>query len=318
MRHQKKRHKLGRARAHRKATLAALSTALIEHKRITTTVTRAKALRVYVEPLINRAKEDSTHNRREVFRRLQSKQAVTELFSEVATKIGDRPGGFTRVVKLGRRAGDAAEMAVIELVDYNDVKPEGASTGKKKTRRSRRSKSSDAPAQKPKAAAKTPKTEANADDLTKVWGVGPVFAGALKDAGITTYDALARADLDALRAAIAAGSDASDAAANEETWAEQAAFLAKGDQEGHDAYVEKLKSGDEPTEAEADAPAATEAEASDEPTAEDASTQSDDAPEAPANDETIHPDTPQGETTGTGEPPPEGGKGVSGGSQHRG
>lgn len=137
MRHQKKRHKLGRARAHRKATLAALSTALIEHKRITTTVTRAKALRVYVEPLINRAKEDSTHNRREVFRRLQSKQAVTELFSEVATKIGDRPGGFTRVVKLGRRAGDAAEMAVIELVDYNDVQP-GGSAGGGRRRRTRR------------------------------------------------------------------------------------------------------------------------------------------------------------------------------------
>lgn len=316
MRHQKTIKKLGRTAAHRKATLAAMATALIEHKRIETTLPKAKALRSYVEPLINRAKEDTTANRRQVFRRLQSKDAVKELFGDIAVQIGDRPGGYTRVVKLGLRQGDAAEVAIIELVDYNDVKPEGASTGKKKTRRSRRSKSSDAPAQKPKAAAKTPKTEANADDLTKVWGVGPVFAGALKDAGITTYDALARADLDALRAAIAAGSDASDAAANEETWAEQAAFLAKGDQEGHDAYVEKLKSGDEPTEA--DAPAATEAEASDEPTAEDASTQSDDAPEAPANDETIHPDTPQGETTGTGEPPPEGGKGVSGGSQHRG
>ncbi len=137
MRHQKKRHRLGRSHAHRKATLAALSTALITHKRITTTVHRAKALRVYVEPLLNRAKEDSTHNRREVFRHLQSKEAVTELFGDVATKIGDRPGGYTRVVKLGRRAGDAAEMAVIELVDYNDVRPGGAAGGGRK-RRTRR------------------------------------------------------------------------------------------------------------------------------------------------------------------------------------
>ena len=137
MRHQVKRHRLGRGHAHRKATLAALSTALIAHKRITTTVTRAKALRVYVEPLLNRAKEDTTHNRREVFRHLQNKEAVTTLFSDVASKIGDRPGGYTRVVKLGRRAGDAAEMAIIELVDYNDVRPGGAAGGGRK-RRTRR------------------------------------------------------------------------------------------------------------------------------------------------------------------------------------
>ena len=137
MRHQRKRHRLGRSHAHRKATLAALSTALIAHKRITTTVTRAKALRMYVEPLLNRAKEDTTHNRREVFRHLQSKDAVTELFGDVATRLGDRQGGYTRVVKLGQRAGDGAEMAVIELVDYNDVQPGGAAGGGRK-RRTRR------------------------------------------------------------------------------------------------------------------------------------------------------------------------------------
>ncbi|HEX7069325.1 MAG TPA: 50S ribosomal protein L17, partial [Rhodothermales bacterium] len=136
MRHQRKRHRLGRDHAHRKATLAALSTALIAHKRITTTVSRAKALRIYVEPLLNRAKEDTTHNRREVFRHLQSKEAVKELFGEVAPKLIDRQGGFTRVVKLGQRVGDAAEMAVIELVDYNDVQPGGAAAGRK--RRTRR------------------------------------------------------------------------------------------------------------------------------------------------------------------------------------
>ncbi|ARA91813.1 50S ribosomal protein L17 [Rhodothermaceae bacterium RA] len=136
MRHRNKGYKLGRTSAHRKATLAALSTALIEHKRITTTVTKAKALRMFVEPLINRAKVDSTHNRREVFRHLQNKAAVKELFGEIATQIGDRPGGYTRIVRLGQRAGDGAEMAIIELVDYNDVKPEGsAGSGRKRTRR---------------------------------------------------------------------------------------------------------------------------------------------------------------------------------------
>lgn len=145
MRHQKKGFKLGRTQAHRKATLAALSNALIEHKRITTTLTKARALRMYVEPLINRSKEDTMHNRRQVFRRLQDKAAVTKLFSEIASKVADRPGGYTRVIKLGQRAGDSAEMAVIELVDYNDVKPFGSSDGKKtRTRRAGRKRASTA------------------------------------------------------------------------------------------------------------------------------------------------------------------------------
>lgn len=138
MRHQKKRHKLGRTAAHRKATLASLASALIEHKRIETTLPKAKALRAYVEPLITRAKEDSTHNRREAFRHLQSKEAVTELFGDVAAQVGDRPGGYTRVIKLGQRLGDSAEMAVVELVDWNDVQPEGTGGAKKRTRRSGR------------------------------------------------------------------------------------------------------------------------------------------------------------------------------------
>jgi len=137
MRHQQKGFKLGRTAAHRKATLSAMSTALIKHKRITTTHAKARALRMYVEPLINRAKEDTTHNRRQVFRRLQDKHAVTELFGDVAERVGTRPGGYTRIVKIGQRAGDSAPMAIIELVDYNDVKPEGASGGRRKTRRSR-------------------------------------------------------------------------------------------------------------------------------------------------------------------------------------
>ena len=142
MRHQKKGFKLGRTHSHRKATLSALSNALIMHKRITTTLPKARALRMHVEPIISRAKEDSTHNRRQVFRYLQDKRAVTELFGEVAQKIGDRPGGYTRIIKLGQRAGDAAEMAIIELVDYND---DGSSTSskqssKRRTRRGRRKK----------------------------------------------------------------------------------------------------------------------------------------------------------------------------------
>ncbi len=135
MRHQKKRHKLGRTKPHRKATLAALSTSLIAHKRITTTVPKAKALRGFIEPLITRAKEDTSHNRRQVFRRLQDNQAVSTLFSEISEQVGDRPGGYTRVVKLGLRAGDGAPMAMIELVDYNDVQPETGGGRRKRTRR---------------------------------------------------------------------------------------------------------------------------------------------------------------------------------------
>ena len=135
MRHQKKGHKLGRTAAHRKRTLQALSSALIEHKRIRTTVPKAKALRPFIEPLITRAKADTSHNRRQVFRHLQNKQAVTELFNEVGPMAADRPGGYTRIIKLGTRPGDGAAMAMIELVDYNDVQPETASSSRSGTRR---------------------------------------------------------------------------------------------------------------------------------------------------------------------------------------
>jgi len=129
MRHRKKGNKLGRTSPHRKRTLQALSNALIENKKITTTVAKAKELRPFVEPLITRAKEDTEHNRRQVFRHLQNKEMVTELFDEVAERVGDRPGGYTRVIKLGQRSGDGAELALVELVDYNDVKPADATGG---------------------------------------------------------------------------------------------------------------------------------------------------------------------------------------------
>ncbi len=137
MRHGKKVNHLGRKTAHRKSMLANMACSLIEHKRINTTLAKAKALKQFVEPLVTKSKEDTTHNRRIVFSRLRQKDAVTELFREVAVKVGDRPGGYTRIIKLGNRLGDNASMAMIELVDYNETYNAGKAS-KKKTRRSRR------------------------------------------------------------------------------------------------------------------------------------------------------------------------------------
>ncbi len=142
MRHGKKVNHLGRKTAHRKAMLSNMACSLIEHKRINTTVAKAKALKQFVEPLVTKSKDDTTHNRRIVFSRLRQKEAVTELFKEVAVKVGDRPGGYTRIIKLGNRLGDNADMAMIELVDYNEIYNAGKSTKKKSTRRSRRGGSS--------------------------------------------------------------------------------------------------------------------------------------------------------------------------------
>ena len=135
MRHGKKFNHLGRTSTHRKSMLANMATSLILHKRITTTLAKAKALRVYIEPLITRSKEDTTHSRRIVFSYLESKEAVTELFREVSTKVAERPGGYTRILKLGQRLGDSADMAIIELVDFNANLLETKETGKAKTTR---------------------------------------------------------------------------------------------------------------------------------------------------------------------------------------
>ncbi|WP_418602536.1 50S ribosomal protein L17 [Hwangdonia sp.] len=137
MRHGKKFNHLGRKTAHRKSMLANMACSLIEHKRINTTVAKAKALKQFVEPMITKSKEDTTHNRRIVMARLRQKDAVAELFRDVATKVGDRPGGYTRIIKLGNRLGDNADMAMIELVDYNEIYNAGKKE-KKTTRRSRR------------------------------------------------------------------------------------------------------------------------------------------------------------------------------------
>ncbi|WP_297511794.1 50S ribosomal protein L17 [Flavobacterium sp.] len=137
MRHGKKVNHLSRQSGHRKSMLANMACSLIEHKRINTTVAKAKALKVFVEPLITKSKEDSTHNRRIVFAYLRNKYAVAELFRDVAAKVGDRPGGYTRIIKLGNRLGDNADMAMIELVDFNELYNGGKKEEKKG--RSRRS-----------------------------------------------------------------------------------------------------------------------------------------------------------------------------------
>lgn len=144
MRHGKKINQLGRTTAHRKSMFANMACSLIEHKRINTTVAKAKALKQFVEPIITKSKEDTTHNRRLAFGKLRQKEAVTELFREVAAKVGDRPGGYTRIIKLGNRLGDNADMAMIELVDYNELYKAGKDEAKKSTRRSRRGKKSNA------------------------------------------------------------------------------------------------------------------------------------------------------------------------------
>ena len=140
MRHGKKFNHLGRTASHRKALLSNMACSLIEHKRINTTVAKAKALRVYVEPLLTKAKEDTTHNRRIVFSYLQNKEAVTELFRTIAPKIAERNGGYCRIIKTGFRLGDGADTAMIELVDFNELYS-AKSEAKKTTRRSRRSSS---------------------------------------------------------------------------------------------------------------------------------------------------------------------------------
>jgi len=186
MRHGKKSNHLGRKTAHRRAMLSNMACSLIEHKRINTTTAKAKALKQFVEPLITKSKaennktaEEGTHNRRIVFKNLRDKHAVTELFGTVAEKVGDRPGGYTRIIKLGNRLGDNADMAMIELVDFNEIynadKPK-----KKTTRRSRRSKSGSANEATPEAAAPTKdeaapkaKAEAKAEEVAEAAAEAP-------------------------------------------------------------------------------------------------------------------------------------------------
>src|ERR1700744_1156686 len=167
MRHGDKINNLGRTASHRRALLSNMASQLITHKKIVTTLAKAKALRTYVEPLITKAKDNTTHQRRVVFSYLQDKEAVTELFGTIATKVAGRPGGYTRIIKLGTRVGDNAETALIELVDFNEVYGKGKGEAKeaagKKTRRAGGSRKKAAPAGEAAAEAKEPKAAKKED-----------------------------------------------------------------------------------------------------------------------------------------------------------
>lgn len=167
MNHNRKINHLSRKSAHRKALLSNMATSLILHKRIKTTVAKAKALKMYVEPLITRSKNDTSHNRRMVFSYLKQKEAIKELFGEIAPKIVNRPGGYTRILRTGNRLGDNAEMCIIELVDYNETYTEVKATAKKPTRRRRSSsKKKDAAPETPVAVDNTEAPEKTGDEET--------------------------------------------------------------------------------------------------------------------------------------------------------
>jgi large subunit ribosomal protein L17 len=173
MRHGKQHNHLGRKTAHRHAMLANMASSLLLHKRIETTVAKAKALRMFVEPLITKAKDDKTHNRRVVFSYLTDKEAIKELFGIVAEKVGDRPGGYTRIIKLPNRLGDNAEMCMMELVDFNEVMLAESADKPAKTRRSRRGGSAGAASDKkveaaaPVASVEEPSAEVVTEDLVE-------------------------------------------------------------------------------------------------------------------------------------------------------
>ena len=239
MRHGDKGNNLSRTASHRKALLSNLACQLFEHKKIVTTLAKAKALRPYVEPLITKAKDNTTHQRRLVFSRLQDKEAVKELFDVISAKIASRPGGYTRVIKLGKRVGDNAELAMIELVDYNEIygKGKGETPGTvKRTRRAggRKKSSSDTAAKKATetvevdVAEKPAKAKSSAkkeDDLTKIEGIGPKAAEALQEAGIKTFAKLSKSTPEEVKE-ILEKSGGHFNALDPTTWPEQAALAA--------------------------------------------------------------------------------------------
>ena len=175
MRHGKKFNKLSRTHSHRRQMLANMASSLIMHKRINTTLAKAKALRLYVEPLLTKAKEDTTHSRRVVFSYLQDKNAITELFREIAPKIADRPGGYTRILKMGSRVGDNADMALIELVDYNEgmLKEKKSAKAKTTRRAGSRKKAEETVAETKPAAEKAPVAEVEAPVVEEAPAVEP-------------------------------------------------------------------------------------------------------------------------------------------------
>lgn len=251
MRHRIKGRKLGRTASHRTATLRSLATALIKHKKITTTLAKAKQTRLFVEPLITKAKKDSVHARRLVSRHIKDKEVLKELFSEVIQKIGDRPGGYTRVVKLGNRVGDAAEMAIIELVDYNDVNTKKP----RKVKKAEKPEVEDANVVKEDVVEKQEElkeepdekskdSSTNVDDLTKVEGIGPKISQLLIDAGISTFTKLAETDAEKIREILAeAGSRYKSH--DPETWPKQAKLAAEGKWDDLKKWQDELNGGKE-------------------------------------------------------------------------
>jgi large subunit ribosomal protein L17 len=242
MRHGDKVKNLGRKKAHRDALLSNLACQLIQYKRIVTTTAKAKALRVYVEPLITKGKENTTHQRRVVFSYLQDKEAIKELFSAVAEKVAGRPGGYTRVIKLGARPGDNAETAMIELVDFNDIYGKGkgeTKTGAKKTRRAGAAK------KQTEGEAKQPVTTKKAkDDLKKIEGIGEKAEAALNASGINTYAELAKSSAEELKTLLAMGGGHFNATETS-TWPEQATMAAAGKWDELKKWQDKLIGGRE-------------------------------------------------------------------------
>ena len=258
MRHGNKNNNLSRTASHRKALLGNLASQLFQHKRIVTTLAKAKALRPYVEPLITKAKENTTHQRRFVFSHLQDKDAVKELFDVISAKTSSRPGGYTRVIKLGKRVGDNAELAMIELVDYNEVYGKGigeTATTTKRTRRAggRKKTATDTESKttteetEVETAAKPSKEKSPAkveDDLTKIEGLGPKASEALNEAGIETFAKLSKSTPEELKE-ILEKSGGSFNAIDPATWPEQAELAAADKWDELKELQDKLTGGRE-------------------------------------------------------------------------
>ncbi|SEM03431.1 large subunit ribosomal protein L17 [Olivibacter domesticus] len=264
MRHGKKINHLGRTDSHRKALLSNMAVSLIKHKRITTTLAKARALRSYVEPLITKSKNDTTHSRRTVFSYVKDKEAVTILFREISEKVANRPGGYTRIVKLANRAGDNAEVALIELVDYNEIYAKGeAKVEKKTTRRRSGKKKTEAIAVEAtdkveadkvetdkvetKAKASGTKKAAKGDDLTIIEGVGPKIAEVFVAAGVVSFSDVAAKTAEELKAILSEAGDQFNTAVTD-TWPEQAKLAADGKLDELKKWQDELDGGKEADE----------------------------------------------------------------------
>lgn len=251
MNHGNKKNNLSRTASHRRALLMNLGCQLITYKRITTTVAKAKALRTYIEPLITKTKSTEnaaaiTHNHRIVFSYLHDKTAVKELFTVVAPKVAGRPGGYTRIIKLGARTGDNAEMAMIELVDFNDVYGKAVDASgepAKRTRRAGAKKKADNEATD-SAEVKATAKKASKDNLELIEGIGPKIADVLKTAGIVSFADVAATPAERLKEILDATGESFNTAVTT-TWPEQAQMAAEGKLDELQEWQDKLKGGKE-------------------------------------------------------------------------